>query len=592
MDSDEGTLEPPRSPPARRSPGAVGRHGRHGQLPARRCSRRSTRRATRPSSRRSPGTVEPVATYRSPPRSGSASVPLVVASLFLYRPGVRRAGRGRGRRRVLGARHRAAPGRPARPARPGGRRRGGDRRRGVVLRRGRPGGRAHAHGAARRRLVPDQRWRRGTYAMCSPACSCSRTCRLLGSFAVLLARPDDGDLRVLSFVLLVVCSDFGGFVTGVRFGKHPMAPAISPKKSWEGFAGSVGVLPRSVASRSRCTSLDGTWWEGLVLAGAAVVSATLGDLGESTIKRHLGIKDMSSLLPGHGGVMDRLDSLLVTAPVVWVLLTAIRAPGDLSARPSLVCWARGRDTRTHAARLGRPDAARVGRDGRVRRSRARDRAGSLGVLPRRRWPAARPRRPALAGRRRPGSSAPAAATSSTSSRPRATQCRRAGTPVRGAIEDERRTSLMRTHSGLHVVCGVIFRDFQALATGSNMEPLVGRIDFNLPEIPAGFKESVEAAINVEIAADRPIVARMLPRAEALAIPNVIKTQSELVPTTSPSCGSSTSSGSTSRPTAAPTSPAPARSVRSRWSRSRARAGPTAGSGCACTTDRATLPSCV
>ena len=88
---------------------------------------------------------------------------------------------------------------------------------------------------------------------------------------------------------------------------------------------------------------------------------------------------------------------------------------------------------------------------------------------------------------------------------------------------------MRTHSGLHVVCGVIFRDFEALATGSNMEPLVGRIDFNLPEIPAGFKESVEAAINHEIEADRQIVARMLPRAEALAIPNVIKTQAELIP---------------------------------------------------------------
>jgi misacylated tRNA(Ala) deacylase len=88
---------------------------------------------------------------------------------------------------------------------------------------------------------------------------------------------------------------------------------------------------------------------------------------------------------------------------------------------------------------------------------------------------------------------------------------------------------MRTHSGLHVVCGVIFRDFQALATGSNMEPLVGRIDFNLPEIPPGFKEDVEAAINAEIVADRPIVARVLPRAEALAIPNVVKTQAELVP---------------------------------------------------------------
>jgi phosphatidate cytidylyltransferase len=148
---------------------------------------------------------------------------------------------------------------------------------------------------------------------------------LLGSFAVLLARPDDGDWRVLTFVLLVVCSDFGGFVTGVRFGKHPMAPAISPKKSWEGFAGSVlfglvgGVAVVVLA-------LDGRWEQGLFLGAAAVVSATLGDLGESTIKRHLGIKDMSSLIPGHGGVMDRLDSLLVTAPVVWVLLTAMLPP--------------------------------------------------------------------------------------------------------------------------------------------------------------------------------------------------------------------------------------------------------------------------
>jgi misacylated tRNA(Ala) deacylase len=104
-----------------------------------------------------------------------------------------------------------------------------------------------------------------------------------------------------------------------------------------------------------------------------------------------------------------------------------------------------------------------------------------------------------------------------------------GTAVRGAIEDERRTALMRTHSGLHVVCGVIFRDFEALATGSNMEPLIGRIDFNLPEIPPDFKADVEAAINAEILADRAIVARIVPRAEALAIPNVIKTQAELIP---------------------------------------------------------------
>jgi len=148
---------------------------------------------------------------------------------------------------------------------------------------------------------------------------------LLASFAVLLARPDDGDLRVLTFVLLVVCSDFGGFVVGVRLGRHPMAPAISPKKSWEGFAGSVVFcLVGGVALA--VLVLGGQWWAGIALGAAAVVSATLGDLGESTIKRNLGIKDMSSLLPGHGGVMDRLDSLLVTAPVVWVLLTALVPP--------------------------------------------------------------------------------------------------------------------------------------------------------------------------------------------------------------------------------------------------------------------------
>lgn len=148
---------------------------------------------------------------------------------------------------------------------------------------------------------------------------------LLASFAVLLARPDDGDLRVLTFVLLVVCSDFGGFVVGVRVGRHPLAPAISPKKSWEGFAGSVAFCLLGGLALAVLV-LDGKWWAGLVLGGAAVISATLGDLGESTIKRNLGIKDMSSLLPGHGGVMDRLDSLLVTAPVVWVLLTALIPP--------------------------------------------------------------------------------------------------------------------------------------------------------------------------------------------------------------------------------------------------------------------------
>jgi misacylated tRNA(Ala) deacylase len=104
-----------------------------------------------------------------------------------------------------------------------------------------------------------------------------------------------------------------------------------------------------------------------------------------------------------------------------------------------------------------------------------------------------------------------------------------GTAVRGALEDERRTALMRTHSGLHVLCGVVFRDYGSPVTGGNMEPFTARMDFDLPEVPAGFKESVEAACNTEISAGRPIDVRTLPRAEALAIPDIIRTATNLIP---------------------------------------------------------------
>ncbi len=107
----------------------------------------------------------------------------------------------------------------------------------------------------------------------------------------------------------------------------------------------------------------------------------------------------------------------------------------------------------------------------------------------------------------------------------------AGTMVTGAIEDERRTALMRTHSGLHLLSGVVFRDFGALVTGSNMEPLSGRLDFNLDEIPSGFKEAVEEACNIEVHQDRMIQAYELPRDEALAIPDVIRTAQNLLPST-------------------------------------------------------------
>ncbi len=142
---------------------------------------------------------------------------------------------------------------------------------------------------------------------------------MLAAFAVLLSIPEDGPWRVVTFFVVVVASDTGGYIVGVLFGKHPMAPTISPKKSWEGFAGSAVAC---IVAGTLCVVyfLDGSWWVGALVGAVAVLSATLGDLGESMIKRDLGIKDMSNLLPGHGGLMDRLDSLLATAPFVWMLL--------------------------------------------------------------------------------------------------------------------------------------------------------------------------------------------------------------------------------------------------------------------------------
>jgi misacylated tRNA(Ala) deacylase len=109
----------------------------------------------------------------------------------------------------------------------------------------------------------------------------------------------------------------------------------------------------------------------------------------------------------------------------------------------------------------------------------------------------------------------------------------AGTAVRGALDDERRSTLMRTHSGLHVLCGTVFRDFGALVTGGNMQPGEARMDFNLPEVPPGFKQSLQDAVNAEIAADRAIVARVLPREEALRIPTLVRTQDALPPLDEP-----------------------------------------------------------
>ncbi|MDQ3628597.1 MAG: phosphatidate cytidylyltransferase [Actinomycetota bacterium] len=142
---------------------------------------------------------------------------------------------------------------------------------------------------------------------------------LLGSFVVLMLTEADGPWRIVVFVVTTIASDTGGYLAGALLGKHPMAPRISPKKSWEGFIGSVlGCMLAGWLTVAY--GLDGPVWVGLLLGVVVATIATIGDLGESVIKRDLGIKDMGTLLPGHGGMMDRLDSLLVVAPVCWLVL--------------------------------------------------------------------------------------------------------------------------------------------------------------------------------------------------------------------------------------------------------------------------------
>ena len=142
---------------------------------------------------------------------------------------------------------------------------------------------------------------------------------LMGTFVLLMLKEDDGPWRIVAFIVATIASDIGGYVAGVFLGKHPMAPTISPKKSWEGFAGSL-VFGVATGILTVTYALDGDWWVGIVLGVAGVVFATLGDLSESLIKRDLGIKDMGDLLPGHGGLMDRLDSLIAVAPIAWLIL--------------------------------------------------------------------------------------------------------------------------------------------------------------------------------------------------------------------------------------------------------------------------------
>lgn len=134
---------------------------------------------------------------------------------------------------------------------------------------------------------------------------------------LLLMLTGSGPWLVLTFIVLVVSNDLGGYAAGVFLGKHPMAPTVSPKKSWEGFGGSL-VLTVIAGIALTVLALGGPWWAGALIAVVTVIAATVGDLSESLLKRDLGVKDMGTLLPGHGGVLDRIDSMLIAAPVVFL----------------------------------------------------------------------------------------------------------------------------------------------------------------------------------------------------------------------------------------------------------------------------------
>lgn len=149
---------------------------------------------------------------------------------------------------------------------------------------------------------------------------------LFGAFAAMLSRMEtaqaSGAAFIFTFMACVIASDVGGYVFGIFLGKHPMAPAVSPKKSWEGFVGSV-VFSTAAGIACVVLLLDGPFWIGILLGVGLAACGTLGDLVESQFKRDLGIKDMSGMLPGHGGLMDRLDGLLPAAMITWVVLNML-----------------------------------------------------------------------------------------------------------------------------------------------------------------------------------------------------------------------------------------------------------------------------
>ncbi|MSV53295.1 MAG: phosphatidate cytidylyltransferase [Actinobacteria bacterium] len=148
----------------------------------------------------------------------------------------------------------------------------------------------------------------------------------MAAFLMLTLAADNGAQRVLVFILLTVSNDIGGYAAGVFFGKHPIAAQISPKKSWEGFAGSV-LVQGAVGAASFVWLLEAPWWQGVIAGIVLAITATAGDFAESAIKRDLGLKDMGNFLPGHGGMMDRLDSLIPNAFTSWALFALFLGTG-------------------------------------------------------------------------------------------------------------------------------------------------------------------------------------------------------------------------------------------------------------------------
>ncbi len=145
----------------------------------------------------------------------------------------------------------------------------------------------------------------------------------LAGFLILLATPSNGFQRVMTFVVLVGCNDTFGYFVGVLFGKHPLVPTISPKKTWEGLAGSVVfTIVGGCLAFHYIMNMD--WWIGIIVGLMIVFTATCGDLIESAMKRDLSLKDMGTLLPGHGGMLDRLDSVVLSAPAMWLALELVK----------------------------------------------------------------------------------------------------------------------------------------------------------------------------------------------------------------------------------------------------------------------------